>query len=671
MARELATEVDRLLASMNPNIRKKAAMCAAKMIRKDPELMDIFEERVTSLLGDRNHAVILGGIEVARECLLAEGAVTTPNGDSLLTRYRRMVPSLVRLAQSILSSSYNPEYDVSGICDPMLQIQLLRLLRILGHGDAASSDVMNDLLAQLATGTDASKNAGNAVLYEVVLTIMHIHADQSLKNLAVNILGRFLDGSDNNLRFVALNLLHRILSTATVATTAHIQRHRTTVLACLHDPDPSICKKAADIALLLITPETLSMILPELLAARSRSPSTRFPAHTRVLLHRLALAIIQHAPSPIVLINALVRLLRCVQTDNPYCDEIVAVSVATIARFSPKMHTLAVKELFFALTVLEDRETTVPAEDEDALPANIVSPSSSFIAARRQFPLPSEGLLQVAFWCFGEFGAALPVESLCSATQLIDLLAAFILPGEGRHLSLTTSQVTRAYGLAALAKLSTRLPDQLIAIQAALKTAETAFMRTGDFVLLDRARELSVLVADETLRVVVFAPALPGGEDGGDGDGSRDPHNGDTGHEDQDTATSAPDFVTDHLVVSIRETQHTGDGLAMQWIATARTAVQDVTIALAVSRDFELEYTNLPTRSAITDPATEQITFAVLVRHTSPVVPETNLLDLSDTPPVSVDWSACLLKIRVAYRIKDSPTLIEQTGQISRLPVPK
>ncbi len=72
----------------------------------------------------------------------------------------------------------------------MVPLQVLRLLRILGAGDAAASDAMSDILAQVATNTEGARNAGNAILYECVQTIMGVESIGGLRVLAINILGR-------------------------------------------------------------------------------------------------------------------------------------------------------------------------------------------------------------------------------------------------------------------------------------------------------------------------------------------------------------------------------------------------------------------------------------------------------------------------------------------------
>lgn len=128
--------------------------------------------------------------------------------------------------KNLIHAGYSPEHDVSGVSDPFLQVKILRLLRILGHNDVNASEAMYDILAQVATNTETTKNVGNTILYETVLSIMDIKSESGLRVLAVNILGRFLLNNDKNIRYVALNTL---LKTVYVDTSA-VQRHRSTIL---------------------------------------------------------------------------------------------------------------------------------------------------------------------------------------------------------------------------------------------------------------------------------------------------------------------------------------------------------------------------------------------------------------------------------------------------------
>ena len=56
MARDVAPEVTHLLTSTNSYIRKKAALCSIRIIKKVPELAEGFVSAASNLLSDRHHS---------------------------------------------------------------------------------------------------------------------------------------------------------------------------------------------------------------------------------------------------------------------------------------------------------------------------------------------------------------------------------------------------------------------------------------------------------------------------------------------------------------------------------------------------------------------------------------------------------------------------------------
>ena len=74
-----------------------------------------------------------------------------------------LVPSLVKLLCKLLSMGYCLKRNVGGISTSFLQVQILTLLWLLGANNVRVSKEMNNVLAQVATNTETSKNVGNAI----------------------------------------------------------------------------------------------------------------------------------------------------------------------------------------------------------------------------------------------------------------------------------------------------------------------------------------------------------------------------------------------------------------------------------------------------------------------------------------------------------------------------
>ena len=168
--------------------------------------------------------------------------------------------NLVRILRNLLIHNNTPEYEMGGVKDPFLQVKILELFGYIGHKSEGATDEMSDILAHIATNTETAKNPGNSVLSECARTIMRIEASKALRVLGINILCRFLTNKENNVRYVALLQLQKVVDIDFNA----VQRHKSTITDCLKDQDTQIKKQALDLIYKITTGTNVKSIVKEL-----------------------------------------------------------------------------------------------------------------------------------------------------------------------------------------------------------------------------------------------------------------------------------------------------------------------------------------------------------------------------------------------------------------------
>ena len=375
MCMALSREVQMQLSVDNPMIRKKAALCAMRIIKKVDDIEDKFNSRVTSLLEDKNHGVILSA------CSLLVHLIES-NPSEYVSQFKHCPQILIKTLKMMLMSGYTnaAEYDFGGIVDPFIQVKILRLMRLFSS--EISNDELNDVLAQIATNTDSSKNAGNAVLYECVQTIMSIKsAESGLRVLGINILGKFLTNKDNNIRYVALQMLQKVVGIDPKA----VQRHRSTVLECLKDNDISIRRRALEVAFALSNAENIQSIVKEMISYIPKLGDND-EGFKSDLASRVCMLIDKFAPDKKWHIDSTIRVLLL--AGNDVNDEAV-YSLCHVVAGSPELHSYAVTKLFF---ILADPELEHP-----------------------------DSLIVVATWILGEYGHLLASSAGIALTDILDL----------------------------------------------------------------------------------------------------------------------------------------------------------------------------------------------------------------------------------------------------------
>lgn len=424
-----------------------------RICRKVPDLQEHFVEKAKVLLSDRNHGVLLCGLTLVTSMCEAEDV---EGGEEMVVdMFRPLTVGLVRTLKGLASSGYAPEHDVTGITDPFLQVKILRLLRVFGRGDPRTSEQINDILAQVATNTDSSKNVGNSILYESVLTILEIEADSGLRVLGVNILGKFLSNKDNNIRYVALNTLIKVVAVEPNA----VQRHRNTILECLRDPDISIRRRALDLSFTLINESNVRVLIRELLAFLEVADNEFKP----IMTSQIGVAADRYAPNKRWHVDTMLRVLKLA---GNYVKEQILSSFVRLIATTPDLQTYSVQKLYAGL------------KDD----------------------ITQEGLTLAGTWVIGEYGDALirggqyEEEELVQVVKESDIVDLFNTILNSSY----STQIVTEYIITSAMKLTSRLtePGQVDRIRRLLSS------RTSDLSveIQQRAVEYGNLFAYDEIR---------------------------------------------------------------------------------------------------------------------------------------------------------------------------
>ncbi|KAJ6742215.1 ADAPTIN ALPHA/GAMMA/EPSILON [Salix viminalis] len=245
---------------------------------------------------------------------------------------------------------------------------------------------------------------------------MSIEDNGGLRVLAINILGRFLSNRDNNIRYVALNMLMKAITVDAQA----VQRHRATILECVKDSDASIRKRALELVYLLVNETNVKPLTKELIDYLEVSDQD-FKGD---LTAKICSIVEKFSPEKIWYIDQMLKVLA--EAGNFVKDEVWHALIVVISNASD-LHGYTVRALYKAFKTSSEQES----------------------------------LVRVAVWCIGEYGdmlmnnvGMLGIEDSVTVTDsdIVDVVEIAIK----HHASDLT---TKAMALIALLKLSSRFPS--------------------------------------------------------------------------------------------------------------------------------------------------------------------------------------------------------------------
>ena len=273
LTNELSGEILSLITSNNyrtsPEILKKALAVLIPMFRCNPALVepDAWAERFATFLDSRSPGVVLA----------ASGLLTTVMAVHGAERYHRCLPVVIRaLHRLAVFREITNDYLYYGTPSPWLHIKLLKLLQQFPPPqDQRLMEELQEAMMRIFNQTEVTKNvnknnADHGILFEALHVVISYKAQASveLRSQCSALVGRFISVKEPNIRYIGLECMSKLADHPDASLL--LQRHQSTIIASLQDPDVSIRKRALDVlyamcdeASALGVVEQLLLVLPD------------------------------------------------------------------------------------------------------------------------------------------------------------------------------------------------------------------------------------------------------------------------------------------------------------------------------------------------------------------------------------------------------------------------
>lgn len=252
MVPAVSGEVNKLLSHASETVRKKAIMAMHKFHQLSPETVtrEDMLDKLRKVLCDRDPAVMGASLNVIEAMAQIQSHT-----------FKDLIPSLVSILKQIGEHRLPSDFDYHRVPAPWMQLMLVRLLGVLGRNDAAASSGMYEILNDTMKKADVGINAGYAIVYECIRTIVQIYPNATLLDAAGDAISRFIQSRAHNLKYLGVTGLALIVETHPQYAAAH----QIAVMDCLEDTDETLQRKTLDLLYRMTNPINVEFITEKML----------------------------------------------------------------------------------------------------------------------------------------------------------------------------------------------------------------------------------------------------------------------------------------------------------------------------------------------------------------------------------------------------------------------
>lgn len=364
-------------------IRKKAVAAMHRFYQMDKRCVLDHTEKLRRILCDRDPCV-MGATLPLFQAMVTDDAM----------QFKDLVPSFVSILKQIIEHRLPREFDYHRIPAPWIQMNLVRILAILGRGDQAASEGMYEVLAEVMKRADSGINVGYAVVYECVNAVIMIYPNATLMDTAATAISRFIRSDSHNLKYVGIKGLAGIVKDHP----RYAADHQLAVIDCLEDPDETLKRKTLDLLYRMTNAVNVEFIVDKLLSFLASSQDDHFRSD---LVNQISQCAERFAPSNAWYVQTIIKVFEL-------AGDKVKVSVA---------QTLT--QLIAEGAEEEEDDEDLANEKDSELRKEAVE---NFLILLDKPKLPGV-LVQTLAWVLGEYGY---LATVCTKDVIMDKLCALL-----------------------------------------------------------------------------------------------------------------------------------------------------------------------------------------------------------------------------------------------------
>lgn len=248
ICRDIVTDLMAMLSSSRAYLRKKTVLCLYRVFLKEPPALRACFTKLKDRLGDEDQGVLTAAVNTFLE-LARKNA----------RNYLSLVPKLYHI---LVNTTNN-----------WLSIKLLKLFQLLCPLEPRLPAKMVEPLTNLLQTTKAQ-----SVEFEVIRCTFRIMPDgTAITVVAMERLQAFLNSSDRNLRFLALEIFKEVLEKPHFKERFHLPDLHAKVLQSIEESDTTARKIALQLLDLIVTPSNFIDAVKKLMDfSKNTSPNDEF-----------------------------------------------------------------------------------------------------------------------------------------------------------------------------------------------------------------------------------------------------------------------------------------------------------------------------------------------------------------------------------------------------------